>query len=134
RERAGTRAPEEAQQGRKVLADRRREMPGVAPARAGAGEVRLEQHGVDAGAPQRERRREPRVACPDDRHVGVEIAGERLPPIRGRLEIGAVLDERHGGSSDRAEATSRSYRKEPSVIPLLPCRPPWHRRPAANPP
>src|SRR5690606_16761737 len=57
-----------------------------------------------------ERRREPRIAGPDDRHVGLEIAGERLAPIGGGLEIGAVRDERHGAPPRLVRRSRIAYR------------------------
>src|SRR5262249_60182582 len=62
---------------RQVLADRRREVPGVAPARAGAAEVALDHGDVDAGLAQRQRRAEAREAAADDRDVGAQRTGER---------------------------------------------------------
>ena len=81
----GARLAEEHEQRRQILADRRREMAGIAAARAEPGEVPLEHDDIDARALQRQGRGEPGVAGADDRNVGRNVAGDTGPQIgRGR--------------------------------------------------
>jgi hypothetical protein len=75
-----------AKQRRKVLADRRRQVAGVAPACAEARVVALEHHHVGAALSQRERRPQPRVAGADHDHVGLHGPLQRRPRVRRRVE------------------------------------------------
>src|SRR5581483_4656137 len=75
-------------------ADRRREMAGVAPARAEAAELLLEQHDVEASLTQRERRRHAGIATADDDHVRAHVGRQRWRELCRLREPGTQLQDR----------------------------------------
>src|SRR5581483_6959821 len=95
----------------------RLEEAAVAPARAEAAELRLDEGHLERRAPllQRQRRPQARVAAADDRHVGVDRPGERLPRWVGRR-----LLEPPGGPVARGYRRRSSSHASASTPPRMP--------------
>ena len=99
------------------------ELAAIAPRRAPAEAVRLQQRHVDAAHRQMQRRREPGVAAPDHRHLGPGLAAERGALRRGAGGLGVEargvdarpvvgVKEAHGGGlSEGAPASPRPARR-----------------------
>ena len=106
------------QQRRQVLAYRRRQVAGVAAARAEPAELALEHDDVDARAPERERGGKPGEAAADDRDVGARLTGERRLPRACRFEIPADREKRRREIRRRRQVPSQ--RKRPILAPPFP--------------
>ncbi len=80
----GRPAPVDGREQLRVAGDRRRQMAGVAGARAPAAELRLDEHRLEAVLAQAHRGRHAAEAAADHDGVGVELALGRLSPPRRR--------------------------------------------------